>query len=110
MNEVGRKVDILVIWSINGILIWKVNDVEKRIEDVHTGKILSLHNPHHYMGIDCLWLYLDSDGQGKGTHQSLFLVTMKSDSMMISCHGLSHKRLLCPTAQHYYDWHVCMSY
>ena len=27
----------------------------------------------------CVWLYLDGDGGGKGTHVSLFLVIMKSD-------------------------------
>ena len=50
------------------ILIWKVNEVEKRIEEAKTGKILSLYSPlflllymHGYRM--CLRLYLDGDGQ-----------------------------------------------
>ena len=57
VNEVGLKVDILAVRSINGILIWKVNEVEKRIEEAKTGKILSLYSPpflHHCMVIRCV--------------------------------------------------------
>ena len=83
VNEVGLKVDILAVRSINGILIWKVNEVEKRIEEAKTGKILSLYSPPFFTSLHgyrmCLRLYLDGDGQGKGTHVSLFLVIMKSD-------------------------------
>ena len=83
VNEVGLKVDILAVRSINGILIWKVNEVEKRIEEAKTGKILSLYSPPFFTSLHgyrmCLRLYLDGDGQGKGTHLSLFLVIMKSD-------------------------------
>ena len=83
LNEVGLKVDILAVRSINGILIWKVNEVEKRIEEARTGKILSLYSPPFFTSLHgyrmCLRLYLDGDGQGKGTHVSLFLVIMKSD-------------------------------
>ena len=83
LNEVGLKVDILAVRSINGILIWKVNEVEKRIEEARTGKILSLYSPPFFTSLHgyrmCMRLYLDGDGQGKGTHVSLFLVIMKSD-------------------------------
>ena len=83
VNEVGLKVDILAVRSINGILIWKVNEVEKRIEEAKSGKILSLYSPPFFTSLHgyrmCLRLYLDGDGQGKGTHVSLFLVIMKSD-------------------------------
>jgi len=83
LNEVGLKVDILAVRSINGILIWKVNEVEKRIEEARSGKILSLYSPPFFTSLHgyrmCLRLYLDGDGQGKGTHVSLFLVIMKSD-------------------------------
>ena len=83
VNEVGLKVDILAVRSINGILIWKVNEVEKRIEEAKTGKILSLYSPPFFTSLHgdrmYLRLYLDGDGQGKGTHVSLFLVIMKSD-------------------------------
>ena len=83
VNEVGLKVDILAVRSINGILIWKVNEVEKRIEEAKTGKILSLYSPPFFTSLHgyrmCLRLYLDGDGQGKGSHVSLFLVIMKSD-------------------------------
>ena len=83
VNEVGLKVDILAVRSINGILIWKVNEVEKRIEEAKTGKILSLYSPPFFTSLHgyrmCLRMYLDGDGQGKGTHISLFLVIMKSD-------------------------------
>jgi len=83
LNEVGLKVDILAVRSINGILIWKVNEVEKRIDEARTGKILSLYSPPFFTSLHgyrmCLRLYLDGDGQGKGSHVSLFLVIMKSD-------------------------------
>jgi len=83
LNEVGLKVDILAVRSINGILIWKVNEVDKRIEEARTGKILSLYSPPFFTSLYgyqmCLQLYLNGDGQGKGTHVSLFLVIIKSD-------------------------------
>ena len=81
VNEVVLKV--LAVRNINGILIWKVNEVEKRIEEAKTGKILSLCSPPFFTSLHgyqmCLRLYLNGDGQGKGTHVSLFLVIMKSD-------------------------------
>ena len=83
VNEVGPKVDILAVRSTNGILIWKVNEVEKRIEEAKTGKILSLYSPPFFTSLHgyrmCLRLCLNGNGQGKGTHVSLFMVIMKSD-------------------------------
>ena len=83
VNEVGLKVDILAVRSVNGILVWKVNELEKRVEEAKTGKIMSIYSPPFYTSLHgyrmCLRLYLDGDGQGKGSHLSLFLVIMKSD-------------------------------
>ena len=83
VNEVGLKVDILAVRSVNGILIWKVDEVEKRVEEAKSGKILSLYSPPFFTSLHgyrmCLRLYLNGDGQGKGTHISIFLVIMKSD-------------------------------
>ena len=55
VNEVGLKVDILAVLNINGILIWKVNEVEKRIEKAKTGKILSLYSPPFFTSL-ATWL------------------------------------------------------
>jgi len=83
VNKVRLKVDILAVCSINGILIWKINKVEKRIEEAKSGKNLSLYSPPFFTSLHrycmCLRLYLDGDGQGKSIHVSLFLVIMKSD-------------------------------
>jgi len=84
LNDDGLKVNMLAVRNINGILIWKLNEVEKRIEEARTGKILSLYSPPFFTSLHgyrmCLRLYLDGDGQGKGTHVSLFLVIMKSNN------------------------------
>ena len=59
----------------------------------------------------CLWLYLDGDGGGKGTHVSLFLVVMKliclfeywkcvvniQESLHIICLGQNLNVVFCKT-------------
>ena len=69
--SMGLNVDIFAVYSINGIIIWKVNEVEKRIEEAKPGKILSLYSPPFFTSLHgylmCLRLHLDGDGQGKGS-------------------------------------------
>ncbi len=83
VNEIGLKVDILTVRSTNGTLVWKITEVEKRTEEAKTGKTLSLYSPPFFTSQHgyrmCLRLYLNGDGQGKGSHISLFIVMMKSD-------------------------------
>ena len=67
--EVG---DILAVRSINGILIWKVNEVEKRIEERRIGNILGLYSPPFYMSIGCAYDYI-------------WMMTVKAKECMCHC-------------------------
>ena len=69
--------------TIDGSLIWKINDFENRTNDAIIGKIRALHSApcftEKYGYKFCLRLYVHGDGMGRGTHLSLFLVIMKSE-------------------------------
>ena len=69
--------------TLDGHLIWKINDFENRTNDAIVGKIRALHSApcftEKYGYKFCLRLYVHGDGMGRGTHLSLFLVIMKSE-------------------------------
>uniref|UniRef100_A0A672V7H7 TNF receptor-associated factor n=1 Tax=Strigops habroptila TaxID=2489341 RepID=A0A672V7H7_STRHB len=69
--------------SYDGIFLWKITDVGRKLQDSVTGRTVSLFSPAFYTAKYgykvCLRVYLNGDGTGKGTHMSLFFVVMKGD-------------------------------
>ncbi|NXA91389.1 TRAF2 factor, partial [Melanocharis versteri] len=69
--------------SYDGIFLWKITDVGRKLQDSVTGRTVGLCSPAFYTAKYgykvCLRVYLNGDGTGKGTHMSLFFVVMKGD-------------------------------
>ncbi|NXJ75426.1 TRAF2 factor, partial [Trogon melanurus] len=69
--------------SYDGVFLWKITDVGRKLQDSVTGRTVSLYSPAFYTARYgykvCLRVYLNGDGTGKGTHVSLFFVVMKGD-------------------------------
>ncbi|KFQ78859.1 TNF receptor-associated factor 2, partial [Phaethon lepturus] len=69
--------------SYDGVFLWKITDVGRKLQDSLTGRTVSLYSPAFYTAKYgykvCLRVYLNGDGTGKGTHVSLFFVVMKGD-------------------------------
>ncbi|NWT58667.1 TRAF1 factor, partial [Erythrocercus mccallii] len=69
--------------SYDGIFLWKITEVARKLQDSVTGRTASLYSPAFYTAKYgykvCLRVYLNGDGMGKGTHLSLFFVVMKGD-------------------------------
>ncbi|NWX06381.1 TRAF2 factor, partial [Caloenas nicobarica] len=69
--------------SYDGVFLWKITDVGRKLQDSVTGRTVSLYSPAFYTAKYgykvCLRVYLNGDGTGKGTHVSLFFVVMKGD-------------------------------
>ena len=64
----------------NGTIIWKVDDVARRREDEKYNEIEFLFSPTILMSSGyqaCLRLYLNGNGEDKGTHLSLYFVIKK---------------------------------
>lgn len=83
LEEMNLKIEILEVKSCTGIYIWKVNELSRRIREAKMGRTISLYSPPFYTSTHgyrlCLRAYLNGDGEGKGTHLSLFIVIMKSE-------------------------------
>ncbi|NXN96739.1 TRAF2 factor, partial [Rhinopomastus cyanomelas] len=69
--------------SYDGVFLWKITDVGRKLQDSVTGRTVSLYSPAFYTAKYgykvCLRVYLNGDGTGRGTHLSLFFVIMKGD-------------------------------
>ena len=67
--------------SYNGVLLWKVDEFERRRKEAVEGVTLSLYSTPFYTSRQgykmCARAYLNGDGLGKGTHLSFFFVIMR---------------------------------
>ena len=70
--------------SCNGQFIWKIPEISQRTREAQRGKVISLYSAPFFTSRCgyklCLWLYLNGDGSGKGTHLSSFLTIMRGES------------------------------
>ena len=66
--------------SYDGQLLWKISDYARKRNDAVTGQQVSFYSPCFYTSRYgykmCARLYLNGDGEGQGTHISIFLVVM----------------------------------
>jgi len=69
--------------SYDGVLLWRIDDFNRRRHDALTGKVTSIYSPAFYTSRTgykmCARVYLNGDGMGKGTHVSLFFVVMRGN-------------------------------
>ncbi len=95
LEEMNLKVEILEVKSCSGVYVWKINELTRRSREAKQGRTISLYSPPFYTSTHgyrlCLRAYLNGDGEGKGTHVSLFIVIMKSEYDDLLKWPFSHK-------------------
>jgi len=81
ITQLSKRISDLELSSLDGTLLWKLTDVEKRRRDAVSQQTVSVYSPAFYTSNSgykmCARIYLNGDGGGKGTHVSLFFVIMK---------------------------------
>ena len=75
------RVQLLERATYDGVLLWKIDDIERRRKEAIDGVTMSLYSIPFYTSRHgykmCARVYLNGDGMGKGTHLSVFFVVMK---------------------------------
>ena len=75
------RLQLLERATYNGILIWKIDDFERRRKEAVDGITMSLYSSPFYTSRHgykmCARIYLNGDGLGKNTHFSFFFVIMR---------------------------------
>ena len=75
------RIQLLERATYNGILLWKVDEFERRKKEAMEGVTLSLYSTPFYTSRHgykmCARIYLNGDGLGKNTHMSFFFVIMR---------------------------------
>ena len=75
------RVQLLERATYDGVLLWKIDDFERRMKEAIDGVTMSLYSIPFYTSRHgykmCARVYLNGDGMGKGTHLSFFFVVMK---------------------------------
>ncbi|MFK0571359.1 hypothetical protein [Endozoicomonas sp.] len=106
------RFQILESTSYDGQMIWKINDYSRRKREAVNEKTLSLYSQPFYTSKYgykmCARVYLNGDGEGKGTHCSLFFVMMKGNYDALLPWPFKNKVTmylldLGPNKQHYKD-------
>ena len=80
--ELNKAVADMENKTLNGELIWKIDEIDFRMAQAKLGKVTVLHSvpcyTKQYGYKFCVRLYLHGDGLGKTTHISIFFILMKS--------------------------------
>jgi len=83
ISDLNLRQELYENTSYNGRLVWKIDDIVKRLDKTITGKITALHSAPTFTEVYgykfCGRLYLNGVGVGRCTHVSLFFVLMKSE-------------------------------
>ena len=81
--ELNKTVADMEKKTLNGELLWKIDKLDFRMAQAKLGKVAALHSApcytKQYEYKYCVRLYLQGDGEGRGTHISIFFVVMKSE-------------------------------
>ena len=81
MADLNLRMDIMDVKSTNGVLLWKIGDLQRRLAEARSKKTPSLYSAPFYTSNGgykmCCRVYLDGDGIGRGTHMSVFFVLMQ---------------------------------
>lgn len=83
LSEQDMQIQMLEATSYNGVYVWKIDHYSRRYDEAVSGKTPSIYSPPFYVGRFgykvCARLYPNGDGNGKGTHMSMFLVIMRGE-------------------------------
>ena len=83
LSEQDTQIRMLEATSYNGDYVWKIDHFSRRYDEAISGKTPSIYSPPIYVGRFgykvCARLYPNGDGNGKGTHMSMFLVIMRGE-------------------------------
>ena len=75
------RVQLLERATYDGVLLWKIDDFDRRRKEAIDGVTMSLYSIPFYTSRHgykmCARVYLNGDGMGKGTHLSFFFLVMK---------------------------------
>ena len=75
------RIQLLERATYNGVLLWKIDEFERRRREAVDGVTLSLYSTPFYTSRHgykmCARVYLNGDGMGKGSHLSFFFVIMR---------------------------------
>ena len=81
--ELNKAVADMENKTLNGELLWKIDKLDFRMAQAKLGKVFALHSApcytKQYEYKYCVRLCLQGDGDGRGTHISIFFVVMKSE-------------------------------
>ncbi|CAF1054525.1 unnamed protein product [Rotaria sordida] len=83
LQQITQLLEDLHYISYDGTLIWKITNVDQKFAEAQSGKQTSIESPVFYSspyGYKMrARLFLNGDGDGEGTHMSIFLVLFKGD-------------------------------
>ncbi|XP_012672097.2 TNF receptor-associated factor 1 [Clupea harengus] len=95
VSALQQRVSALQEVSYDGTFLWRVPDINLKLQEAASGQRSSLYSPAFYTsryGFKvCLRLYLNGDGVGKGTHISLFFVIMRGEYDALLTWPFRHK-------------------
>ena len=83
LHDLKQRMERIESTRTDGRFDWLVPDIRRKYYDARNGRTVNLYSRPFYAGMNgykmCLSLYLNGNGQGTGTHISLFFVVMRSD-------------------------------
>lgn len=85
--------------SYDGSLLWKIDDIQRKMTAAQNGQQTSIYSPVFYSSIYGykmrVRLYLAGDGSGRQTHISIFFVLMRGDYDTILEFPFKYKIVFC---------------
>ena len=86
--QLDLRCQFLEMAGHNGVLLWKISSIQQRISDSQERRVISLYSQPFYAGRYgyklCARVYFNGDGDGYGTHVSLFFVVMQASNFLLS--------------------------
>ncbi|CAM4837155.1 unnamed protein product, partial [Rotaria magnacalcarata] len=111
-TSLQEKVNDLQCVSYDGTFIWKITNVKEKMMDAQSERQTSIYSPPFYSSSNGYKmrarLYLNGDGNARGTHMSLFFVLMRSLNDQILKFPFNYKVTFClydqtPAQRHIID-------
>ena len=79
--DLELRIQLLERATYNGVLLWKIDEFDRRRREAVDGVTMSLYSTPFYTSRHgykmCARIYLNGDGMGKGSHLSFFFVVMR---------------------------------